>query len=66
MLSIFGSMWLTTAHISPEERAIHTPLSNALSFLVSVKTRVSIFVEQGKCVFDFYVKVSNSRPCHVE
>jgi hypothetical protein len=56
MLSIFGSMWLTMAHISPEERAIHTPLYNASSFLVGVKTRLGIFVEQGKCVFDFLLK----------
>jgi hypothetical protein len=55
MLSIFASMLLTTAHISLEERAIHTPLYNALSFLVSVKMRLIIFVEQGKCVFDFFV-----------
>jgi hypothetical protein len=46
----------TTAPISPEGRARHAPLYNASSILVSVKTRLSIFVEQ----------VSNSCPCHVE
>jgi hypothetical protein len=52
--------------ISPEARASYAPLYNASSILASVKTRLSIFVEQGKSVFDFFIKVINSRPCHVE
>jgi hypothetical protein len=46
--------------ILPEARVSHVPLYNASSILVSVKTRLSIFVEQGKCIFEFFIKVSCS------
>jgi hypothetical protein len=52
----FGSMWLVQLSIAilPEARVCHGPLYNASSILVSFKMRRSIFVEQGKCVFEFF------------
>jgi hypothetical protein len=52
--------------ISPEARASHVPLYNALSILVSVKTSLSIFIKQVNVFLNFFIKVSNSCSCHVE
>jgi hypothetical protein len=59
MLSILVPCGSCNIHgaISPEARVIQAPLYIASSILVSVKMRLSIFVKQGKCVFDFFIKV---------